>query len=250
VNPSALGEFVGKLAWPKKFSGAVASIAHPWSPASIRSRLPAEMEVTVEYSVSGIYRPRPDVNAGHYFRKTMSAEEALLRIAFNREFGYYVYIAQADLEDYSESIGGFIPDLRDSQGRPPARRLLFIGGQGTGTHAHYDLPDNLMMVLAGSKSITFFSPAVSKLLRPFASPLSCCNVSSRTDSEVMALVTSLDRNLAFDMDVEQGDAVYIPSGWWHRVTNFGFAVCVSHFWVPSLRRRMNWHFIRVKIARS
>jgi len=197
-----------------------------------------------------MYRPRPDVNAGRYFRKRMPADEALSRIVFNREFGCYVYASEVDLDEHSPYFAGLVPELRDSQRRLPTRRLLFIGGSGTGTHTHYDLPDNLMLILAGRKSIAFFSPEVSKWLRPFASPLWCCNVSSLKDSEVMALLPLLDSKFAFEIDVEEGDAVYVPSGWWHRVKNHEFSAGVSNFWMPSLRRRVNWHSIRVRIARS
>jgi ribosomal protein L16 Arg81 hydroxylase len=92
---------------------------------------------------------------------------------------------------------------------------------------HYDLFDVVVTVLAGRKRFQFFPQACRRRLKPYRSPLPCCNYSSRTDREVRDLFERTADPRVFDLTADVGEMVYIPSCWWHRVTNDGFTASLS-----------------------
>lgn len=219
----------------------------PWSPASLRDRL-GPAPIPVEYGLAGIYRPRLALNAANYFRKTMPGDAAIERIWFSEHYATSHYVSALDLAELAPALAPSLPDLRNGSGADPARRLLFIGNATTGTHAHYDLFDVVVTVLAGRKRFQFFPPACRRRLKPYRSPLPCCNYSSRTDREVRDLFERTADPRVFDLTADAGEMVYIPSCWWHRVTNDGFTASLSSLWPPPTASRCRWAHLRVAAA--
>jgi len=121
--------------------------------------------------------------------------------------------------------------LRDV--KPPARlfeRLqpeatsLWIGPAGTVTPLHHDTTNILFTQLYGRKQIELVSPQESALLvdpvHGFYSPV---ELERLAEAEHPALRELLVRRVI----VRPGDALFIPAGWWHRVTSLDVSISFS-----------------------
>ena len=98
---------------------------------------------------------------------------------------------------------------------------LWLGGRSR-TAAHWDLPQNLACVVAGRRRFTLFpTDQISNL---YVGPLDF-TLAGQPASLVDIVNPDLERfpkfraamNAAWAADMEPGDAVYIPSLWWHHV---------------------------------
>ncbi|MDW3224209.1 MAG: cupin-like domain-containing protein [Paracoccaceae bacterium] len=188
----------------------------------------------VEYSCDGMYHPRPNVNNGRYFRKRMAASDALERIVFCDHYPDVHYISAIDAESLDGVLSADLPCL-NGPGGPPDNRVLFVGNRRSGTHMHYDLPDNVVLVLEGSKRFILFPPEQTDDLAPYATHHYCSNFSSLTDRDLVSRATACADSIT--LTVQRGEMIYIPSCWWHRVTNDGFSVSLTNLWPVSKRRR-------------
>lgn len=110
--------------------------------------------------------------------------------------------------------------------------LLYLGPPGTLTPAHYDAYDNVYLQLSGRKSFLLFDPRAGAAgLRPlpshhryeWRSPLDLERLSAG-DMEAL-------RGQGCEVVLSPGEALFIPSGWWHHVTaledGVGFASSVA-----------------------
>jgi hypothetical protein len=228
---------VGTALQPTKLSRVLPPTAlGSWTVRDLTNLL-ANVDLWVEYSLTGLFAPRPEVNEGQFFRKCMPAREALERIAFEGHYSVNYYISALPLDKRLDKIAGRIPQFVNGTADPPPDRVLFIGNTGTGSCLHYDLPDNLMLVLAGEKHFLTFSPDCSDDLAPYSTEHRCCNFSTLSDAAVRRLATSLGSERAFEITVRAGEILYMPSCWWHRTTNHGLTVGVAHLWAaPSAER--------------
>jgi hypothetical protein len=108
----------------------------------------------------------------------------------------------------------------------PGRRLvsLWIGAQ-TKSGLHYDLTDNLLVQIDGTKHAILVAPEESRALYPFAdSP-----TKSRVDPERpdLAAFPRLSRATFLTGTLNPGDILFIPRGWWHYLSAPGPSVSMN-----------------------
>lgn len=232
---------------------SIAEIATAETPIKLSNRIGPEMlpnwsirhlcerfgdrTVPVEYNLSGIYRPRPEVKTGQYFRKTMPFLAAMESILYTDHYGICSYISTLDLARHMDLFGKDLPSLTDGQGTPPTERVLFVGNTPSGTHTHYDLPNNVVLVLEGEKRFWFFSPELSNRLQPYSDEFLCCNFSSLPDTKFLKIHAEEGAPNAIALTARRGDMIYIPSCWWHRVLNCEFTVSVTNLWDAEMSAR-------------
>ena len=112
-------------------------------------------------------------------------------------------------------------------------------GNRTRVAAHYDLPDNLACVVAGHRRFTLFPP--SELANLYVGPLDFTPA-----GQSISLVDFARPDLvkfpkfadalakAKVAELEAGDAIIIPSMWWHHVEALdSFNVLVNYWWRQS-----------------
>lgn len=105
--------------------------------------------------------------------------------------------------------------------------------------AHYDLPDNLAVVAAGRRRFTLFPPEqVSNLyvgpldFTPAGQPISLVDF-ARPDLERFPRFAEAMRH-AQVAELEAGDAIFIPSMWWHHIEALEpFNALVNYWWRQS-----------------
>ena len=127
---------------------------------------------------------------------------------------------------------------------PAAEPLVsFWLGNQTRVSAHYDFPDNIACVVAGRRRFTLFPP--EQIANLYVGP-----IDKTPSGQAISLVDfanpDLERFPKFERAVaagwqvtcEPGDALYIPSLWWHHVESFSdFNMLVNYWWVPELPAR-------------
>ncbi|KQV40203.1 cupin-like domain-containing protein [Massilia sp. Root335] len=142
----------------------------------------------------------------------------------------------------STSIDGALPGLRaendvDLGGRD-ALASIWIGNR-TVVATHYDLPDNLAVVAVGERRFTLFPPDQLKNL--YVGPLDF-NPAGQAISLVDVRNPDLERFPRYAeamahaevAEMGPGDALFIPSMWWHHVEALSaFNVLVNYWWRQS-----------------
>jgi ribosomal protein L16 Arg81 hydroxylase len=135
-------------------------------------------------------------------------------------------------------LPGFLADNRIDLGGRDALASIWIGN-ATRVAAHYDLPDNLAVVAAGRRRFTLFPP--DQLANLHIGPLDF-TPAGQAISLVDFKQPDLERFPKFAQamahaqvaELGPGDALFIPSMWWHHVEALeSFNVLVNYWWRQS-----------------
>lgn len=143
-----------------------------------------------------------------------------------------IYLSSIDMGAYFD---GLAEDNRVALGRRRPIESIWIGSR-TRIAAHNDVPDNLAVCAVGRRRFTLFPPDQFANLylgplenTPAGRPVSMVDF-RRPD---FALFPRFRRALehAQTAELEPGDALYIPSLWWHHVEGLAaFNVLVNYWW--------------------
>lgn len=115
---------------------------------------------------------------------------------------------------------------------------IWIGNR-TRIAAHHDLPDNLACVVAGHRRFTLFPPEeVANLyvgpleFTPAGQPISLVDFANPDFVRFPKFADALKR--AHVAELGPGDAILIPSMWWHHIESLdGFNALVNYWWRQS-----------------
>lgn len=142
----------------------------------------------------------------------------------------------------STTIDACLPGMRAENdidlGARDALASIWIGGKSR-IPAHYDLPDNVACVAVGRRRFTLFPP--EQLPNLYVGPL---DITPAGQSVSVVDITNPDLErfprfaeawgLAQVAELEPGDALFIPSMWWHHVESLdAFNVLVNYWWRQS-----------------
>jgi len=120
----------------------------------------------------------------------------------------------------------------------PARPRWWLGNAVTAA-THYDGMDGINCMVAGRKRFTFFPPDqlenlyIGPLdLAPGGQPTSMVRVSAPDLQRYPRFARALE--VAETVDVEPGDAVFIPNMWWHNVESLDRVnLSVNYWWLEA-----------------
>ncbi len=142
----------------------------------------------------------------------------------------------------STAIDTCLPGFRgendvDLQGRD-ALASIWIGNR-TRIAAHYDLPDNLACVAAGRRRFTLFPP--EQVANLYVGPLDftpagqAISLVDFRQPDLMRFPRFAEAQQHGQVaELEAGDALFIPSTWWHHVEALDrFNVLVNYWWRQS-----------------
>ncbi|HEU5136519.1 MAG TPA: cupin-like domain-containing protein [Steroidobacteraceae bacterium] len=127
-------------------------------------------------------------------------------------------------------------DLRFGSRQPLAS--IWIGNR-TRIAAHHDLPDNLACVVAGRRRFTLFPPEqVGNLyvgpleFTPAGQPISLVDFARPDYARFPRFAEA--RKAARVAELAPGDAIFIPSMWWHHIESLdAFNMLVNYWWRQS-----------------
>lgn len=148
-----------------------------------------------------------------------------------------IYLASADIDD---CLPGFRAENDVTFGAASPLRSIWIGTRAR-VAAHNDLPLNIACVAAGKRRFTFFPPEQTPNLyvgpfelTPASRPVSLVDFAAPDFDRFPRFAEAL--KTAQVAELEEGDAIFIPSMWWHHVESFAEVnVMVNYWWrtVPS-----------------
>ncbi len=142
---------------------------------------------------------------------------ALLGLAGNPD-GPALYVGSTTVEAV---MPGFLDANRLGLGARGALVSLWLGNRSR-VAAHYDLPDNLAVVAAGRRRFTLFPPEQMHNLymgpldpTPAGQPISLVDFSAPDFERFPRFAQALEAGEVAEL--EPGDAVFIPSMWFHHI---------------------------------
>jgi hypothetical protein len=106
---------------------------------------------------------------------------------------------------------------------------VWAGPAGARTGAHYDLLANIAAVVRGNKRFRIAPPgfveradALSAKYDPWT------RLSAMPLAEIAAASKNSEESL-YEVELEAGDALYVPDRWWHEVYNTSASILLSGF---------------------
>ncbi len=139
----------------------------------------------------------------------------------------------------STELDGSFPGLRHENDLHGLDRLdplvsLWLGNR-IRVAAHFDVPDNIACVVSGRRRFTLFPPEqVGNLyigpldLTPAGQPISLVDVRNPDLARFPRFAQALEH--AQTVDLMPGDALFIPSQWWHAVEALEPVSALVNFW--------------------
>ncbi|CAK0858569.1 unnamed protein product [Prorocentrum cordatum] len=145
------------------------------------------------------------------------------------------YLAQHELLEQCPVLRGDVaaPDLFRSIFGPPARANVWLGTRGTVTPCHWDSYNNCLAQVQGSKRAVLLPPAAGPCL--YAAESEGGVAAQGNVSSVDVEAPDLERFPAYagarsvSAELEPGDALFIPRGWWHQIRALSPSISVN-FW--------------------
>ena len=146
----------------------------------------------------------------------------------------------------SEYVKGFLKSMPS----------MFAGGKGSITHMHFDidLPNLIHTQFIGRKRVLLFpNEEQHKLYRKPFEVLSLADFSNYYDSEKSKVDTvkfpALELAKGYDVILEHGDTLFMPSGFWHHMEYIesGFAMSLRA-WNKTITGKINggWNVIGMR----
>jgi hypothetical protein len=123
---------------------------------------------------------------------------------------------------------------------PPAAAAtsLWIGPAGTITPLHHDTTNILFGQIYGTKRVELISPHETALLMDpvngFYSPVQLERLSEASHPALRAMLVK-------HVELAPGEALFIPAGWWHRVSSLSVSISFS---LLNFRRANNFEWYR------
>lgn len=142
----------------------------------------------------------------------------------------------------STAVDQWLPGFREQNDLdiPSDDALIsFWLGNKTRISAHYDFPDNIACVVAGRRRFTLFPPEqignlyVGPIDRtPSGQAISLVDFSEPDFERFPKFAEALESARTYEL--EPGDAIFIPSMWWHHVESLSsFNLLVNYWWCNS-----------------
>ncbi len=181
--------------------------------------------VVVRHNRTGVYDLNPTTEA-----RPMGFHEAADTIASRTDGTYYLQyqsvpeLAQELLTDIPRP--GFLAD--DAY---ISSVNLWFGSTGCITPLHFDLLDNFLAQIMGTKRVTLFSPEENaRLYAHETGPTHTSRVNVYApDHAAFPLFADADQRRMTAM-LEPSDVLFIPQLWWHAVETLSTSISVNQWW--------------------
>jgi hypothetical protein len=187
--------------------------------------------------IGGRFAYNPQLS-GFNFRR----ENVPLGVVLNTLLEYAAQGSPPAIYVASTTIDTWLPGFREENdlqiGLPDPLASIWIGNR-TRIPAHQDLPDNLACVVAGRRRVTLFPPQQLPNLyigpldfTPAGQAISLVDIDAPDYERFPRFAEALRH--AQVAELGPGDAVFIPSMWWHHLQALdSFNVLVNYWWRQS-----------------
>lgn len=158
-----------------------------------------------------------------------------------------VYLKEFDL---LKTFPELASDLRREQLFPPGAiksSSTWIGPAHARTGLHYDLLDNFAVLIAGKKRFYLARPGAVEQAGLLSPKYDAWARLSLVGVEELATHNTTGDDF-FVVDLEPGDMLYVPAGWWHEVVNLSASMLLSGFFGDRTQVLSRWARVRVRDA--
>jgi hypothetical protein len=192
----------------------------------------------------GLWRAPPEIEGRFFYNDDFTG------FNYQREIGVFgglldELLAQADAPKPpaiylgSTELDGSFPGLREENELRALRPLdplvsLWLGNRAR-VAAHFDVPDNIACVVSGRRRFTLFPPEqVGNLyvgpldLTPAGQPISLVDIKNPDLARFPRFAQAIEH--AQTVELAAGDALFIPSQWWHAVEALDPVSALVNFW--------------------
>ena len=143
-----------------------------------------------------------------------------------------IYVGSTTIET---TLPGLLPEATLRMVAPDALARIWLGNRSR-IAAHQDLPDNLACVVAGRRRFTLFPPAQLPNLyigpldfTPAGQPISLVDFAAPDFARYPRFDEALRHALV--VELAPGDALLIPSMWWHHIEALdSFNALINYWW--------------------
>lgn len=190
----------------------------------------------------------------NFSRQTLPFSEFLLSLSNQLEDTFYMG---------STNVGAHFPGFREANdlhfGVDDKDKVVnFWMGNQSVVAAHSDYPDNFACCLAGRRKFTLFPPEQVENLyigpwdfNPAGPAISLVDPDNPDYDKYPRYVDALAN--AFEVTLEPGDVLYVPSMWWHQVKGLDDVNLLMNYWwkktpqfIPSPLHAMNLALLTIK----
>ena len=183
-----------------------------WDANKLKAALP---EVRATISVSGSF-PRDVATDSQCPVQLMKMQSLLSSIANCRADKRHYYCHGNVLPEQLACDCPLPSTLLANNKAAVARRSLWISGDGACSPLHYDLPSVLLCQIRGRKRVHLYSPAHHDQLKPRGATFPALTAQERIATTRRCHLDARD-HAGLCVELRAGDALLIPSGWWHEV---------------------------------
>jgi len=154
--------------------------------------------------------------------------------------GSLFYMKQQPLQNFP----GLLKDVRRPQFYPDniVEVNLWVGGQGSWSPLHFDMADNLMCQVLGTRRVWLYEPGQSRDLYPVFATGALDNPDVPAHFSMIGDVRAADTGRfarfagvqpAAAVDLEPGQMLYVPPYWWHHVEIVDGPAILVNFWYAA-----------------
>lgn len=104
--------------------------------------------------------------------------------------------------------------------------MLWIGSDGAFTPLHFDLTNNLLAQVTGTKRVILIPPSQTRRLAHRTHVFS--DVRDITDPQRLAAHPQARDVIRYEVLLTPGDLLFIPIGWWHQVRSESFSTMLTY----------------------
>ena len=202
---------------------------------------------------SGRYFYADNLEGFNFQREMMSLSTALERIREGGKDGSRgsIYLGSVPV---ARHIPGFARDNVVSAVPGDVEQRIWLGN-ASHVSCHFDTYDNLACVVAGRRRFTLYPPDligdlyVGPIDNTMAGqPVGLAASSSPGDPRYPRFDAVRDQALTVDLD--PGDALYLPKLWWHEVVASGDMNVLINYWWDAFRQGSDTPFTAMMLAMS
>ena len=222
--------------WPavkscsQSLEAAAQYLAQLWTDESV-------MVYLGESDIDGRFSYNDDVTDFNFKTGYSRLETVLEKLAEQPDdgSGYAIYVGSTNVDRW---LPGFREKNDISVPANDAVVSMWLGNR-TRISAHFDFPDNVACVVAGHRRFTLFPP--EQIDNLYVGPLDL-TPAGQAISLVDFANPDMDRFPRFEKalesasvaEMEPGDAIFVPSMWWHHVESLAsFNILVNYWWAPT-----------------
>lgn len=121
---------------------------------------------------------------------------------------------------------------------------VWVYSRGSVTPMHFDVMDTFLVQGKGKKKVYFFKPGVSDMyaFKFFSKSAHFSAVDARNIN--LLEFPKLKNRTIYYTEVEEGDVLYIPFGWWHQLEGLGeMNFALAYWYYPSTFKALR-HFLQ------